>query len=984
MSYAPRAAALLAFAFTLLLPASPVEAQNYCQEFTDVLLNTTVSCVSSPSRDRAFEAETFFWGASEYLIFNRGNELEIDEIAGVYKTNPRGIVQSNFNFGTRGDSDYDLMAFDVCDGCRFGVLDHKTRGTVLYDLGAGTHPSFGAYEDYDILRIGSVVFKIGAQHYLLGTGLGGCNGSGVYAVDAVNDVELMACLSVDGLPITMRGGKVFHAPEGTFLYVSGGLLGDETHVFEATGTGHDVDVNHVASPAGMIAIADALAIDPHHEIAVSADYSGRVVTFWDLSNPADPTLIPSWTIAGTPAGMVSLRSANAYSPLMLWMAGVSWLNSTLTYRVDPETGPEAYDNEFWSDLNEPHNSFQQCVADRGGALSGDGSALYLSRYSLHQVFDIEECMGPVPAVADVGVGPLSVFPGSAVTLTDLTSGSYDRWALWVERNGALVYGSQTPSDDNPQTLQYTVPVDMAEDDTFSARITIESDELEPLTPSSTTAIAVDVTPQTSFTVTPQTVIVGDTVTLTASSEGSPSWHYWAMHPPQSAVFDAIGESTQFTLNEPGNWDFYLTAHYFHGASGAGDPDNDGRYEARASMINFTVEAVAASFTVSPAEPYDSQTITLDGSSSRGTISSYDWNVYGPTNRIDDGIAPTHYYGCGNTASCVIPPDTLEWGAYLIALEVTAPGGQTDETSAQLEIRNGSFQPTIEWTPAVPEIGEKVTFDILGVDVDLATATWNFGEQGCDGANSVQVCITDGLWEECKAYSFRFAQAGEKTVTVEVELENGDTITSEPHTVIVENGPPCVGTWTCGNAGYDNGVAGGAAYFDGGMAGDPEHLFAVKIELADFARPAGETEISGFCATDQLSSSGGPWPNEVFIYPDVGGQPNDEVVLGRGTIWTGQGNGQWEVELAAPVLLDGDFWIVNRGYGAWAGEDFNMEFDDASNVGRSYRSSSGIEGLSPTADGNYMLRAVLEQDDNLVFGFRSESGNLGAWSRVVPD
>jgi hypothetical protein len=235
-----------------------------------------------------------------------------------------------------------------------------------------------------------------------------------------------------------------------------------------------------------------------------------------------------------------------------------------------------------------------------------------------------------------------------------------------------------------------------------------------------------------------------------------------------------------------------------------------------------------------------------------------------------------------------------------------------------------------------------------------------------------------------AYVFRFASSGTKTVTVEIELEDGSTATSDPHQVEVLTLGSCVGSWTCGNAGYDNGVAGGAAYFEGGMAGDPDHLFAVKIELADFARPAGQTEITGFCATDQISVAGGPWPNEVFIYPDVGGQPNEEIILGRGTIWTGQGTGEWEVGLAEPALLDGDFWIVNRGYGTWEGEDFNMEFDEASNVGQSYSSSSGIEGLSLTTDGNYMLRAVLDQDEDTILGFRFESGELGAWSRVVSD
>ncbi len=45
---------------------------------------------------------------------------------------------------------------------------------------------------------------------------------------------------------------------------------------------------------------------------------------------------------------------------------------------------------------------------------------------------------------------------------------------------------------------------------------------------------------------------------------------------------------------------------------------------------------------------------------------------------------------------------------------------------------------------------------------------------------------------------------------------------------------------------------------------------------------------------------------------------------------------------------------------WAGEDFNMEIDTAANVGQSYLSQSGISGLGLVNDGNFMLRATLQQ------------------------
>jgi len=168
-----------------------------------------------------------------------------------------------------------------------------------------------------------------------------------------------------------------------------------------------------------------------------------------------------------------------------------------------------------------------------------------------------------------------------------------------------------------------------------------------------------------------------------------------------------------------------------------------------------------------------------------------------------------------------------------------------------------------------------------------------------------------------------------------------------------------GSWDCGNAGYDNNTTENAAFFGGGLAGSPDHMFAVKFELADFGYKPGNVQITGFCASNNNSFTGGPWPNEVFIYPDSGGLPDDSTILGQGTVRTGDGTGPSAVRLASPVTLDGDFWLVMRGDSMWEGEDFNIEFDTGSNVGNSYLSSTGISGLGLKNEGNLMLRASLQ-------------------------
>jgi hypothetical protein len=193
------------------------------------------------------------------------------------------------------------------------------------------------------------------------------------------------------------------------------------------------------------------------------------------------------------------------------------------------------------------------------------------------------------------------------------------------------------------------------------------------------------------------------------------------------------------------------------------------------------------------------------------------------------------------------------------------------------------------------------------------------------------------------------------------------------------------TLDCGNAGYDDGIADGAWFFGGGFAGDPDHMYAVFFALDDFGYEPGRVEITGFCAGNQIDVGfNAAWPNEVFIYPDDNGRPDDGVVLGQGTIHTGTGLGASIVMLDEPVILHGDFWLVVRGFAPFERSDFNMEADIAPDSGHSYVSETGISGLAPIQPedgGDRILRAYLQPVERsyLTAGMAHASGaNDSQW------
>lgn len=166
---------------------------------------------------------------------------------------------------------------------------------------------------------------------------------------------------------------------------------------------------------------------------------------------------------------------------------------------------------------------------------------------------------------------------------------------------------------------------------------------------------------------------------------------------------------------------------------------------------------------------------------------------------------------------------------------------------------------------------------------------------------------------------------------------------------------------CGTHFYDDGTSENALFFQGGgHAGETDHLFGVMFLLSDFGFEPGSIVITGFCAGNRFNFTaiGGPWPNEIFVYPDNQGAPNLDIPLRHNTMFTGDGSGDFIGTFDPPLLIRGDFWLANHGYPPHAGEDFNMETDqDSVPSERSYITDHGLPFLFQTEQ-NFILRAYL--------------------------
>jgi PKD repeat protein len=770
---------LLAF----LALASPVGAQECVQQVLPRLIDTSDNCVTEPWRELAKGNETFSWKSHDYLMINLGNELVIYNVDD--PINPSKVDESNFNFGTVGDSDHDLLRFDISDNSRFAVFAHKVARTVVVDLGTGPVPAFTGHTRYEAvdLYIGGNVFAKSGSNYLFAAGLaGGCpNGASLYFVNDDDDLQLIEvepgslCYELGGSPVRVGGTQHYQAPAGDFLYVG---AGGTSQIYRLEGSGASlVLADNRLAPAYFI------SIDTNNARAASSDLSGGVVAIWDLSTPSSPALLQE-----IPAELrdVALRSPAPGAPSTLaGIVGGSRL-STRTWEVDRFTFREFAATD-WSDPSLPYNDVPSCVKPLQIELSADGSTLFMARNATHEIFDLETCLNPVPPIAMIEFDPEPVYPGGTVTVRDASTGSADRWALWITEGSnpgnPVLAGNSTMSGSNDKTIDFPIPSALGDGVEYYAHVEVESDEFSPPDDfdSSSRKINIERRPTVSISVEPEAVIVSESVDLSASvSGGSPTSYEWEVRAP--GVEPGNGDTyfgrqvSNVPLNVSGTWNFDVIAFYAHD-----NPDGAGLYQAQDSYP-LTVSSVAANFSWSPPNPIHTQVITLDASISRPADGlTYSWEI---VERWGLG----EYSSCPNSVRCFIPAEALAPDTqYVVTLTVTN-GTDVDTAVRYLDVGNGNVQPVITWSPTSPEIGETVLFSIDGVPVDLDSASWSMGGGGCDGVDSTPEC-TPTLWNDCKNQPFAYSSSGTKTVNLSVEV-GANTFTAPPVELTVQSSGSC--------------------------------------------------------------------------------------------------------------------------------------------------------------------------------------------------
>jgi len=223
-------------------------------------------------------------------------------------------------------------------------------------------------------------------------------------------------------------------------------------------------------------------------------------------------------------------------------------------------------------------------------------------------------------------------------------------------------------------------------------------------------------PVASFTFSPPASQVGDSVTFDASQskpDGGTLINY---------VWD-FGDQTTRAENDP------ITSHVY---SSAGNytvtlvvVDSEGLWDAEYQLITVYSSAVGypkASFTYSPSEPSQGDTVTFDASGSTdsdGTIVSYSWKFGDATpETIETDPVTTHVYA------------TV--GTYNATLTVKDNDGRSDSTSKTVKVLGpGAPRARFTFKPENPVVNQLVSFNASLSTPNGGTIVsyiWDFGDK----------------------------------------------------------------------------------------------------------------------------------------------------------------------------------------------------------------------------------------------------------------
>lgn len=388
---APQVRSVLALLAGLMVGASQAssEAQWCLVMEPEALLDTTDTCMNMPEVERQLKATVQAWNGAEFLVADVGNEIRCWDLED--PSAPIAMATSDFQVPPLGDTDYNIDAISVCDDCRWGAATYRS-GLVLFDLGAGTVPTIMDMAWHPLptsgLR-GNTVFSYDGAQYLVGTDLsGGCpdGQATLFEISGVTaqDLDPIACIEAMDQPVD-GVLEIFFVPSDDEAFV---YLGDDqfrVHVYRISNSGSAIALEYIDTPFPPVVLANGargMAVDSDAMVAVTGGPSGTQL--WDISAPGQPVSLAIIDDA-------AVDRVAVHHPLV-WTARAIERNSIHLFDITQPSTPVELDPGFW-DPSLPWNLPDvACVWERSAVFSRDGSALYLSRFSVGQVVDVSSCV----------------------------------------------------------------------------------------------------------------------------------------------------------------------------------------------------------------------------------------------------------------------------------------------------------------------------------------------------------------------------------------------------------------------------------------------------------------------------------------------------------------------------------------------------------------------------------------------------------------
>ncbi|AZH26006.1 PKD domain-containing protein [Haloplanus aerogenes] len=332
-------------------------------------------------------------------------------------------------------------------------------------------------------------------------------------------------------------------------------------------------------------------------------------------------------------------------------------------------------------------------------------------------------------------------------------------------------GSQRTESDSGKTVTKSFDKGV-----YAVSLTITDQDGATDTKSKTLSVANP--PEARFSLSPKSPSVNDDISLDASTSTAPgssiSSYEWDIYRlseetiTPEPIDSTSGETITYTFD---NSDEYLIELTVTNEQGVTDKTSK-----QVSISPAAGEqAPVARFDITPDPPNPGENIRFDATASTdpdGSITNYEWVFTDTENQERHGTAT------GETVSRTFPA-----GTYAIRLTVTDTDGNSTTEQTELAVQNQPPQASIDVEPAVPELGETVTFysrQSRDSDGSISGHEWQLIDKAASESTTIKTSTNQRLVHT-------FDQAGTYSIKLTVTDDAGATDTAVVELSIDESG-----------------------------------------------------------------------------------------------------------------------------------------------------------------------------------------------------